>query len=245
MRSVTEVGYLDPEIAGEGQAVELGNENINYAPPVKPIIPDLSTVKSLRKYFAPYRFRPFPTWIYHPTEAARIVKDAKEAKQYGVVYRKATEEERFKYHAPPEFYASEGEWRTDQYPKDTAFDPERLQPGKTFVPRIIDQAKAQTQLLEVLARGQGGAVANAEVEALKTQVAKMQALLEQLTAPRDIKSTVEPEVTVEAHKNALEDIFDPEVRMQSLRNEAERLGIDVDGRWSEKRLQQEIDKASH
>ncbi len=227
----------------EGQKVELGSENINYAPPVKPIIPDLSVVKSLRKYFAPYRFQPFPSWIYHPTESARIVKDAKEAAQYGVVYRKATEEERFRYHAPPEFYDSIGKWRTDPYPQNLAFDHEKPGPGKNYVPRVVDQAKQQTALLEILARGQGvGDVDNTEMEALNEQVAKMQALIEQMSRPRNIQSTVEPEVTAEAHKNALEEIFsDPEVERQSLLNEASNLGMTVDGRWSNKRLKLEIE----
>src|SRR5262245_24120542 len=93
------VGYLDPEIAGEGQKVLLSDgEQVDFSPPPpKPVMPDWSQIKSIRKYFGRTKHAVYPAWLYHPTEPARVVKNADEAAVLGVCYRDATVDERGRY----------------------------------------------------------------------------------------------------------------------------------------------------
>src|SRR5690349_3209911 len=97
----SQVGYLDPEIAGEGQKVigEVGQqlilsdgEQITYEVlPPKVVMPDLSSVKSLSRYFNRRGYQVYPAWLYHPIEQPRLVKTAQEAAALGIRYRQATQ----------------------------------------------------------------------------------------------------------------------------------------------------------
>jgi hypothetical protein len=146
------VGYLDPEIANEGQKAE---GDVNWSPPpAKPCIPDWSEIKSIRKYFnrsgAP---QVFPAWLYHESGEERLVKNAAEAVSLGVQYRQATEVEANRYGIGYVWdYGDEtNKWRAKPWGLKQ-FDPRSMVGhGKNFVPATVDHAANQTELLRALA----------------------------------------------------------------------------------------------
>ena len=69
----SKVGVLAREIAEEGQPVAISDEVGWAPPPVKPIIPDYSEVKSIKHYFGRSGYKTFPAWFYHPKEPKRLV----------------------------------------------------------------------------------------------------------------------------------------------------------------------------
>jgi hypothetical protein len=86
-----EIEYLDPSIANEGVHVDKwspGNwadapsGDDEWQPDVDPPrITDYAAFKKHKhygKYFKPYRYRPFPAWMYHATQEPREVKSREE-----------------------------------------------------------------------------------------------------------------------------------------------------------------------
>lgn len=81
------VEYLDPAIAGEGQSCNNWNPGAwtnapimsedEYQPDIEPPhINDYSAFKKSKqygKYFRPYRYSPFPAWLYHPTQEPKLI----------------------------------------------------------------------------------------------------------------------------------------------------------------------------
>ena len=86
------VDYLDPEIAGEGQSCNNwvpgawtnapAVSEDEYQPDIEPPhIPDYAMLKKhkhYRQYFRPYRYHPFPAFMYGPNGAEKIVKTREE-----------------------------------------------------------------------------------------------------------------------------------------------------------------------
>src|SRR6267142_3506229 len=89
-------GYYAPEIEGNGQKVLMSDGSIvNFNPPgVKPVVPDWSEIKSLKKYFNRTDFHIWPHWFYHPTKEAIVIRNAEEAARLGIRRRETTERER-------------------------------------------------------------------------------------------------------------------------------------------------------
>lgn len=115
---------LDAEIAGEGGKVVDGNRVIlsdgSVVPYVKPAekvrIPDWSEIDSIKRYFGPRGYQPYPSWFYHPSKDQILVKDAKEAAEYGIVYRKTTEDEAARFGRTDTWDWEEGcEWRPQPF----------------------------------------------------------------------------------------------------------------------------------
>ncbi len=89
------VEYLDPEIAGEGQSANNfvpgmawtnapAVDGEEWQPDIEPPrINDYAAMKKHKhygRYFRPWRYVPFPAWLYHPTLDAKIVNTADDAK---------------------------------------------------------------------------------------------------------------------------------------------------------------------
>lgn len=87
---MSKVEYLDPEIAGEGLRADhagIGEDyQPVYEPPHIPTYQGLNSIKHLFPQFSnrPYRHQAFPAWIYHETEAARLISNPMEASQFGL-----------------------------------------------------------------------------------------------------------------------------------------------------------------
>lgn len=90
------IEYLDPEIANEGVHVDKWQpgawannpgDDEEWQPDVEP--PHITDYAAFKKhkhygqYFKPYRYRPFPAWLYHKTEEPRLVKSREEATALG------------------------------------------------------------------------------------------------------------------------------------------------------------------
>jgi hypothetical protein len=86
------IEYLDPSIAGEGESANNwqpgawtnapSTADEEYQPDIEPPhINDYAAFKKhkhYRQYFRPYRYIPFPAWMYHRTQEPRLVKSKEE-----------------------------------------------------------------------------------------------------------------------------------------------------------------------
>lgn len=89
---MSNIEYLDPEIANDGQSANNwqpgawtntpATSDEEYQPEFEPPhINDYAAFKKhkhYKQYFRPYRYQPFPAWMYHPTQEPRIVKSKDE-----------------------------------------------------------------------------------------------------------------------------------------------------------------------
>ena len=256
----SEVGYLDPEIAGEGvKVIHSDGEQVNWTPPpVRPVMPDWSQIKSIQKYFNRSGYQTWPSWLYHPTEAPRIVKNAEEAGELGVCYREATDDERAKYGKKTVWdWADDSKWRPTPYERDLKFDPTKLGQGKTYIPTAPNPRVAQHELVEALIPQVAAAVA----QALKATGPSAPAHIDpkqwdaflQFQAFQKTAETVdalkeESDASLaSAHTNALSAVYseDDDADERSLWiDEAKRLNVKIDGRWSLERIKEAVEKAA-
>jgi hypothetical protein len=251
------VGYLDPEVAGEGMKVIMsGGEQVNWSPPpVAPVMPDWSTIKSIRHYFNRTGHQTYPAWLYHPTEQPRLVKNAQEAAELGVCYREASIDERGRYGL-----AYVWDWQEDSLwrPKPHGaikFDPANPGQGKFYVVTPPNPAIARNELLAELVPAVAAAVATAlkatgsgapaNVDAsdldefLQFQAwKKAQGMIDAATGG-DAAPAGEDDAPRESALN-----LSPEDERAAWVREAEAKGIKVDRRWSLDRLKAEVQKAA-
>lgn len=247
---------LSSDIAGEGQKVLLSDGTVSeyLPPPEKPVIPDLSHIKSIKHLFGVRPYVTFPAWLYHPDESPVIVRSDEEASRYGLGYRSATDLERGKYRVEKLWdWTDDTKWRPEPWPGTMPFDPKRPGTGKTFVKEDIDPIVAQNSLLNavvpavtaaVLAGLKGGAAPSAPAHIDQAQWEKFlafEAFQKSSQAIEEVRATLsEPEET-EEQMGAKISAAD-ERRLWE--EEAERKGIKVDGRWSLDRLKSEVEKAA-
>ena len=248
------VGNLDPEIAGEGQKVLLSNgETVTYRPPpVKAVVPDYSVIKSIQHYFnrtdGPYTY---PSWIYHPTEEARVVRNEKEAAEFGVRYRQSTHEERAQGFPTHRWEYAEGSlWRVTPYPASIKFDPSRPGTGKTYMPAPPNPAMAQNAMIAAVVsavmaqmqdQGQPGAPAKVD-QAQWDEFLRFQAWQKAQALVAGAKQMAEDHP--EPSQGALGSALSQEQEWNLWEEEAKTKGVKVDHRWSLDRLKAEVEKAA-
>lgn len=100
---MSQIQYLDPEIANEGVHAEKGALGViphdwepdeEYQPAIEPPhIPDYKGIKSIAQYFPqfsgrPYRIRAYPAWFYHAKHEPKLVNNPMEAAQIGATWSK-------------------------------------------------------------------------------------------------------------------------------------------------------------
>ncbi len=152
----SQVGYLSPDVAGEGTKVitSEGDQVTWDILPPKPNFPDMSGIKSIARYFAPRPYKAFPAWVfYHPKagespEPDRLVKNEHEAADLGVCYREETADERGRFGVSNVWdYTEETCWRARPYAKPK-FDPKSpSHAGKNVVEAAVNPVHAQHALL--------------------------------------------------------------------------------------------------
>src|SRR5262249_36943335 len=146
--------YLDQEIANEGQKAVLlsDGEVVSYnPPPVKPAYPDWSEIKSIKKYFHRVGYQAFPAWFYHPSGEERIRKNPHEASAIGIVFRRATFEEKGMFGRDWVWDKQPGcQWSSIPYPGTQKFDPNNPGQGKTYIASPPNPRVAQNELLAEL-----------------------------------------------------------------------------------------------
>jgi hypothetical protein len=247
------VGYLDPEIAGEGQQVLMSDgEQVNWSPPpVKPVMPDWSGIKAIRKFFGRSGHQTWPAWLYHPTQGDRVVKNAEEAATLGICYRAATIDERGRYGVKAVWdWKDDCLWRPEPHAGKLRFDPSNPGQGKIYQASMPNPTAIQNDLVRALIPEVAAAVA----AALKTtgpnapstvDPKQWEAFLQfqawQKTAEA-VEAIVEGDVAVNAEEpeetNALagENALTPDQERTLWEEEAKRKGLKVDSRWSLKKL---------
>jgi hypothetical protein len=264
------VGYLDPEIAGEGTKVILSDgEQITWnEPPPKPVMPDWSGIKSLKRYFNRTGFQVWPAWLYHPTEPARLVKNAQEAGELGVCYREATNDERARYGLKTVWdWQDDSQWRPNPYgtPK---FDPKNPGQGKTYVAAVPNPSIAQNDLLRELVplvtaavvaavKGGGGPAMAAGIDASlqeeflrfvawkKSSETIGDALKEDIAASPDGEKAASDagSLPLPANGVAANALSAGNGERTALEAQARAKGLRIDGRWSLDKLKAELAKA--
>lgn len=259
---------LDPEIAGEGGKVigdkgdtiilSNGDQVAWTPPPETPIIPDLSKVKSLRMYFAKRGHQVYPAWLYHRDGRTALVRDSKEAAELGIVFRKATDDERNRYGLKDVWDWEQGvQWRPTPW-ESPKFDPAQPGAGKEVVYRAPDPKSQQQDMVAAVAAAVAqvlkatGPAAPATVSASDwdqflafkawQETQKMVGQVDGYDASQEAaESSYETEVlsAEETSANALS----PEQDRLLWSEEARRLGLKVDGRWSLERIKAEVQSA--
>lgn len=261
---------LDAEIAGEGGKVvgdkgdtiilSNGDQVAWTPPPETPVIPDLSKVKSLRMYFAKRGHEVYPAWLYHQDGRSALVRNAKESAEYGIVYRKATVDERNRYGLKDVWDWEQGvQWRPTPW-ADPKFDPAHPGAGKEVVHRGPDAKVVQQDLVAAVAAAvaqalkASGPSAPASVDPNDWQQflafkawQETQKAVAQLDADNVLQSgddeiaeeAFDPPSDEELASNALS----PEQDRLLWEQEGRRLGVKVDGRWSLERLKAEVQAA--
>lgn len=231
----SEVGTLDPSIANEGLKVAVLSEGEaeQWTPPdVKAAFPDWSQVPKLKKYFGRKGGPVYPAWLFHPTEADKLVNNAEEAGKLGVVYRKATDDERFQFGHQSVWDWKRGsedlKWRP--FPQQRRkFDPQHMETGKIYQ---ASTTSSQPNIESLVA-----AVTASVLAAMKTSTPSAPAHVDnkewdEFLAFQAFKKTTE---TV----NALQ-VEDSEEDDALWIAEANRLGMKIDKRWSSERLKSEV-----
>lgn len=247
----SKVGYLDPEIAGEGQKVILGDgDTVNWTPPpAKPVMPDWSGIKSIARYFGRTGHQTWPAWLYHPTEEPRLVKTAHEAAELGVCYREASIDEKGRYGRSHVWdWKDDSQWRPQPHgvPK---FDTAKVGPGKTYLASPPNPMVAQNALLEALIPAVAAAVAqslkaNGPTAPASVDPKQWDAFL-QFQAWQKTKEAVEAiEAEPEPAKGALNALSADDERSLWAEEYQSKFGKAPDGRWSTERLKAEIEKAA-
>ena len=247
----SEVGYLDPEISGEGQKIIHSNGDVvNWSPPpAKPVVPDWSGIKSIQKYFNRVGFSPWPAWLYHPTEPKRIVKDANEGAELGVCYREATRDEQMRYGKKALWdWKEDSLWRPEPWEGTEKFDPKNPGHGKTVVYSAPNPTIAQNDLVARLIPEVAAAVAQAlKGNGLPSAPATVDQVeweaFQQFLAFKKSSEAVNalardpdgPEVTATGVTDDQERSFWIE--------EAEERGLKIDKRWSVDKIKAAVEKA--
>jgi hypothetical protein len=206
-------------LANEGIKVSEGTKGNWSAPPKQQMYPDWSKIDKIAHYFNRNDFQPFPSWIYHKTEKARIVNTAEEAMEYGIIYREPTEDEQLMGHGSRYDFVRGTEWRTKPYPGTIKFDHTNPGSGKVYEPPKPDYQRSQHDMMRNLVSALQESKSSADPEAIAAIVAAV------------MKATAKPEP-----------IIDDEEDRADLISIAEHRGIKVDKRWSTERLKSEVAK---
>lgn len=252
------VGYVDAEIADEGQKVIMSNgDQVEWsAPAPRPIVPDWSQIKSIRHYFGRTGHQVWPAWFYHKTEAPRLMKDGHQARaELGIFYREASVEERGRYGVKAVWDWDDGcEWRAAPWEKPK-FDPANPGSGKTYMPSAPNPVHAQNALLAELiptvvaavttALKSNGPAAPATVDPAQWDAfLQFQAWQKTQEAVNAVAAQGADEAASdEQTANAL-NALTPEQDWALWEEEAKRKEIKVDKRWSLERLKTEVQKAA-
>jgi hypothetical protein len=253
---------LDAEVAGEGGKVVDGSRVIlsdgTVVPYVRPAeklrIPDWSEIESIKHYFGPRGYQPYPSWFYHPVRDPVLIKDAKEAAEYGIVYRKTTEDERNRFGRNETWDWEEGcEWRPHPFsaPKLNFADHAG---SKNVIHGTPDPSRVQADLVSSVAAAVAqvlkltpGTTAPPAVDPKQwDEFIAFQAWKKanEVIAAEVVRDDVETADEPEGDNSLLSNALSPEQDRMLWEQEASRLGVKVDKRWSLATLRGEVEKAS-
>ena len=249
----SQVGVLDPEIAGEGvKIIHSDGDQVTWSPPPpKPVMPDWSGIKQLARYFNRHGHVVWPAWLYHPNGESRLLKNAHEAAELGVCYRDATADEKARYGLKHVWdWKDDSEWRPTPFVAQTKFDPGQPGYGKTVIASTPNPVVAQHALIEaliptvtaaVVAALKGGDAPSAPAHVNSRDWAEFQEFMA-FKKSQEVVTKVAKEIIPSEELGETPALHGDE--RAAWMAEANRKGIKVDGRWSLDRLKAEIEKAA-
>jgi hypothetical protein len=235
-KSMSDIVYLDPEIANEGSSAN------NWAPGDWTIAPSVSDEeyqpdldpphindyaafkkhKHYRQYFRPYRYVPFPAWMYHSKHEPKIVKTRDEVLALG-----------------PEWSPTPLKLRVDMTGKSL--------PVKNDTQKLTEALVAGLLKAPGATVAPGGAVDAASIAAIVAAVMAAMPQMQQAAAPTALDPAKLMPTDVEGLRQFVEspkgEDEHPErdnIERKALLELAEKEGIKVDGRWSSQRLKKEL-----
>ena len=241
---------LDPEIANEGTKVILSDgEEVSWTPPAaKPVIPDWSEVKSIKRYFNRTGYQPYPAWFYGPNGEERLFKNKEEAVTEGIIFRKTTFEEKGQFGRDFTWDKKPGcKWSPIPYPGTKKFDPNNIGAGKNYIPTPVNPRVAQNELLAELIptvvaavttalQGRGDVQAPAHIDPKEWQ---------EFIAFQAFKKTQEALEPSDEGDDADRAPVPPDkadIERKEWVAKAEETGIKIDGRWKLEKLKKHIVK---
>lgn len=219
------VEYLDPEIANEGESANnwapgawtnaVPTSDDEWQPDIEPPhIPDYSAFKKhkhYRQYFRPHKYVPFPAWMYHATQEAKIVKSVEEVQALGP------------------------EWSREPIVRKMDMT------GKSLPVKSETQRLAEV-VAQALASKQGTAPIDAN--AIAAVVAAVMSAMQPATPQKPAKvAAPDPEALMPSGGTVLAaDVpeVDEGIERKALLELAEKEGVKVDGRWSNKRIREAL-----
>lgn len=222
------VEYLDPEIANEGMSAnnwapgEWTNApnaaDEEWQPDIDPPhINDYAAFKKhkhYKQYFRPYRYIPFPAWMYHATHEPKIVKTKEEVIALG-----------------PEWSPTPKKPRVDMTGKSLPVKTDTQRLTEALVAGLVKQPGAAAT---------GGGVDAASIAAIVAAV--MAAMPQQHAVAAPVALDPAKMMPTEFIDTATADA-NPErdaTERKALLELAEKEGVKVDGRWSNQRIKKEL-----
>ena len=221
---MSQVEYLDREIAGEGLHADAPIPNSwmdgagateEYQPDIEPPhINDYAAFKKhkhYRQYFRPHVYQPFPAWLYHPTQEPKLVAKYRETKNGWVVDIEACK---------AEVAALGPEWS----PIPVA--PRKDMTGKSLPIKTETQKLAEVMAQAVAAKQGAGPIDASTIAAI---VAATVAAINQKpveSQPVDA-SEAAPAVEQDVERTALIELADKD-------------GVKIDKRWSNQRIKEAL-----
>lgn len=224
-----EIEYLDPEIAGEGFSADKPPPNAptwmdgaesaeEFQPDIEPPhIPDYAMLKKhkhYKQYFRPYTYKPFPAFVYHATQEAKIVKNKEEFEALG-----------------------------------PGWSPTPIKPRVDMTGKSLPVKSETQRLAEVVAQAMGKQQQAGPIDpnAIAAIVAAVVAATQQPqpAAPaKAAKVDLTPEALMPAAQTATEEVtasaVDEDTERKALLELAERDGVKIDKRWSNKRIKEAL-----
>jgi hypothetical protein len=217
------IEYLDPAIAGEGLSANnwvpgawtndpgLGEE---WQPDIEaPRINDYAAFKKHKhygKYFRPYRYVPFPAWLYHPTIEAKIVQNEAEVIALGP------------------------EWRRQPFALKIDMTGKAL-PVKTDTQRL---AEAITAGLAGKQTGPDSMIDPTTIAAIVAAV--MAATQAQMQPAASVAAVPVSEGDPDSENSHVESTPSVSVERAAMIELAERENVKIDKRWSDERIKREL-----
>jgi hypothetical protein len=224
------IEYLDPEIANEGSHAE---DMSDLEPPHVYDYAAFKTDKHYKRYFKPYVFQPFPAWIYHATEEAKMVGDAKTAASYGVSYIKGDDHNEARWECS-------GEWKVRPVVKPKA---KATDGGKTLVTASSQQQQVSTNELmaKILAQITAGNMPLPNVAKADPEFAEF--LEYKKWKASQAERSEQPKAAAEPAKAPALELSEAEQK-EILVGLAKEKEIHVDKRWSLDRIKETLDKVA-
>lgn len=229
------VEYLDPSIANEGLSANnwapgewtnaASSADEEWQPDIDPPhINDYAAFKKhkhYKQYFRPYRYIPFPAWMYHATHEPKIVKTKEEVIALG-----------------PEWSPTPKKPRVDMTGKSLPVKTDTQRLTEALVAGLVKQPGAAAA---------GGGVDAASIAAIVAAVMAAMPQQHAVAAPVALDPAKMMPTDVEGLRQFVESPKDDDgspqrdsIERKALLELAEKEGIKIDGRWSSERIKKEL-----